>query len=97
VVAYAFIVMFIEIPQIYLQYGTAIALGILAYIFWREKGGDLIETQHGHLHDNTELLEHEHVHWHKGIGYHSHIHVHQQRALLSLMKIASFALIGICT
>jgi hypothetical protein len=27
----------IEIPQIYLQYGAAIGLGILAIIFWKEK------------------------------------------------------------
>ena len=35
VMAYIFVAMFIDIPQLYLQYGVAIALGILAYIFWR--------------------------------------------------------------
>jgi len=93
VVAYVFVSMFITIPQNYLQYGVAIALGILAYVFWREKGEDLIETQHGHLHDNTEQLEHEHVHWHNGIGYHMHVHLHQKRVLLSLMALASFAFV----
>lgn len=93
VVAYVFVSMFITIPQNYLQYGVAIALGILAYMFWREKGEDLIETQHGHLHDNTEQLEHEHVHWHNGIGYHMHTHLHQKRVLPSLMTLASFAFV----
>lgn len=93
VVAYIFIAMFIEIPQLYLQYGVAIALGILAYIFWREKGEDLIETQHGHLHNNIEQNEHEHAHWHREIGSHSHIHIHQYRTLPSLKAMASFAFV----
>ncbi len=93
VVAYVFIAMFIEIPQLYLQYGVAIALGILAYIFWREKGEDLIETQHGHLHNNIEQIEHEHAHLHMEIGSHSHIHIHQHRTLPSLKAIASFAFV----
>ena len=93
VLAYVFITMFIQIPQDYLQYGVAIGLGILAYMFWREKGEDLIESQHGHLHDNILQINHEHIHWHKGSGYHSHVHTHQQRTLPSLKAIASFALI----
>jgi hypothetical protein len=36
----------IEIPQIYLQYGAAIGLGILAIIFWKEKSEDYVQTQH---------------------------------------------------
>ena len=93
VVAYIFVTMFIQIPQLYMQYGAAIALGILAYIFWREKGEDLIETQHGHLHDNIVQIGHEHTHRHKGIGYHSHMHIHQTRTLSSLTAIASFAFV----
>jgi len=93
VVLYIFVTMFVEIPQLYLQYGVAIALGILAYLFWREKGEDLVETQHGHLHDNTEYLEHEHAHWHNVIGYHSHMHIHQKRILPSLIALASFAFV----
>jgi hypothetical protein len=93
VLAYVFIAMFIQIPQNYLQYGVAIALGILAYMFWREKGEDLSESQHGHLHDNILQINHEHVHWHKGLGYHSHMHTHQQRTLPTLKAIASVALI----
>jgi nickel/cobalt transporter (NicO) family protein len=55
--------MFIQIPQTYLNYAVAAALALLAYIFWKEKAEDLIETQHGHLHhDFTEQLEHEHPH-----------------------------------
>jgi hypothetical protein len=30
----------IEIPQLYMRYVAATALGILAYIFWKEKAED---------------------------------------------------------
>jgi nickel/cobalt exporter len=93
VIAYISITMFVQLPQPYLNYAAAIALGILAYIFWREKGEDLIETQHGHLHSHTEQQEHEHAHWHKGIGYHAHLHVHQKMMLPTLSALAAFALI----
>jgi len=33
VIAYVLLTMFVEIPQLYLQYSVAAALGILAYIF----------------------------------------------------------------
>jgi nickel/cobalt transporter (NicO) family protein len=93
VIAYISITMFVQLPQLYLNYAAAIALGILAYIFWREKGEDLIETQHGHLHSHTEQQKHEHAHWHKGIGYHAHLHLHQKRMLPTLSALAAFALI----
>lgn len=93
VMAYILISQFIEIPHLYIQYGVAIALGVLAYLFWREEGEDLVETQHGHLHDNTQLMEHEHTHWHKETGYHSHTHVHLARSMPRLSTIASFALV----
>jgi ABC-type nickel/cobalt efflux system permease component RcnA len=93
VIAYVLLAMFVAIPQLYLQYSVVAGLGILAYMFWRERGEDLIETQHGHLHDNIEKIRHEHTHWHKGIGHHSHGHVHQMRALPSLKVIASFAFV----
>jgi nickel/cobalt exporter len=93
VIAYISITMFVQLPQLYLNYAAAIALGILAYIFWREKGEDLIETQHGHLHSHTEQQEHEHAHWHKGVGYHAHLHVHQKMMLPTLSALAAFALI----
>jgi nickel/cobalt transporter (NicO) family protein len=65
VAAFIFVTIFIQIPQTYLNYAVAAALGILTYLFWKEKGEDLIETQHGHLHyDFIEQLEHEHAHWH---------------------------------
>jgi nickel/cobalt transporter (NicO) family protein len=56
VIAYILAVnlMDIQIPQIYFKYGAAIALGILAYVFWKEKGEDLVATQHGHLHDDND-------------------------------------------
>jgi hypothetical protein len=83
-----------------MHYGAAIALGILAYIFWKEKGEDFATTQHGHLHENEIIIKdstaagrHEHTHWHKDLGYHFHAHTHQRRELPSLKKIASFAFI----
>ncbi|MGH9975798.1 MAG: nickel/cobalt transporter [Nitrososphaeraceae archaeon] len=102
VVVVAYIITFnafdIRIPEIYMQYGAAIALGILAYVFWKEKGEDLGKTQHGHLHDHTykednSMLEHYHTHWHNGLGYHSHIHSHQKRSSASLKSIVSFAFV----
>jgi nickel/cobalt exporter len=95
VAAFLFVTMFIQIPQTYLNYAVAAALGILAYLFWKEKTDDLIETQHEHLHhDFTEQLEHEHRHWHSSTGSsHTHIHLHQKRSLQTLAAIAGFALV----
>lgn len=88
----------LQLPEIYMKYGAAIALGILAYVFWKEKRVDLSKTQHGHLHDgrneeDNSALEHYHTHWHNGLGYHSHIHSHQQRSSPSLKYIVSFAFV----
>jgi nickel/cobalt transporter (NicO) family protein len=94
VAAFIFVTMFIQIPQTYLNYAVAAALGVLAYLFWKEKTEDLIETQHGHLHhDFTEELKHEHPHWHSGEGNHIHLHLHQKRSLPTLTAIAAFALV----
>jgi nickel/cobalt transporter (NicO) family protein len=95
VAAFLFVTMFIQIPQTYLNYAVASALGILAYLFWKEKTEDLTETQHGHLHhDFTENLEHEHRHRHSSTGSsHTHMHLHQKRALPTLAAIAGFALV----
>ena len=94
VAAFIFVTMFIQMPQTYLNYAVAAALGMLAYLFWKEKTEDLIETQHGHLHhDFTEQLEHEHPHWHSGTGNHIHLHLHQKRSLPTLAAIAAFALV----
>lgn len=95
VVAFVFVFNFLQIriPQNYLNYGVAIALGILAYIFWKEKSEDITLSQHGHLHDNlSENIEHTHNHWHKETGYHSHIHTHQQKLKVSLTAIAIFGI-----
>jgi nickel/cobalt exporter len=83
----------IQIPELYMKYGSAVALGILAYVFWKEKGEDLVKTQHGHLHDGkgNSTLEHQHIHWHNELGYHSHIHSHQGRSTPNLKAIVSFA------
>jgi nickel/cobalt exporter len=85
----------IQIPEVYVRYGAAIALGILAYIFWKEKEENLVETQHGHLHNGNDnsLVEHYHIHWHNGLGYHSHTHSHQGRSTPSLKSIISFAFV----
>lgn len=93
VIAYITITLYVELPQLYLNSAAAIALGILAYIFWREKPEDLIETQHGHLHTHLEQQEHEHAHWHKGIGYHAHLHLHQKRMLPTFSAMVAFALV----
>lgn len=93
VIAYISITLYIQLPQVYLNYAAAVALGILAYIFWREKGEDLVETQHGHLHSQAEQQEHKHGHWHKGIGYHAHLHLHQKRMTPTLSALVAFALI----
>ena len=94
VAAFILVTMFLQIPQTYLNYAVAAALGVLAYLFWKEKTEDLIETQHGHLHhDFTEQLEHEHPHWHSGAGNHIHLHLHQKRSLPTLTAIAAFALV----
>ena len=97
VVAYIILVnnLDIQIPDVYMRYGAAIALGILAYIFWKEKDEDLVETQHGHLHNGKDNspLEHYHTHWHHGLGYHLHTHYHQERSTPSLRSIVSFAFV----
>jgi len=96
VVAFIFVTSFVKIPipHSYLNYIVAIALGILAYIFWKEKSEDLIKTQHGHLHDNlSEIVEHEHEHWHRESGNHSHIHLHQKKVIASLIAIAVFGIV----
>ncbi len=98
VLAFIFVTSFVKIPifQSYLNYGVAVALGILAYMFWKEKSEDLTKTQHGHLHDNisisTQNIEHEHEHWHKESGMHSHLHLHEKKVAASLTAIAAFGL-----
>src|SRR5215213_8456907 len=94
VLAFIFVTRLVEIPQTYMNYAVAIALGILAFMFWREKSEDLTETQHGHLHhENADHLDHKHSHWHKEIGDHTHTHIHQQRVRPTLAAIAGFALV----
>jgi nickel/cobalt transporter (NicO) family protein len=97
VLAYVLVSTLIEIPQIYLQYGAAIGLGILAIIFWKEKSEDYVRTQHGHLHnddlDPENVAEHEHIHWHKGIGYHSHKHIHKVLESPSLKSMTGLGFI----
>jgi nickel/cobalt exporter len=98
VVAYTIVVnsLDMKVPEVYMRFGAAIALGILAYIIWKEKDEDLVETQHGHLHDDnySSKLDHYHTHWHTGLGYHSHAHFHQVRSNPSLRSIVSFAFVS---
>ena len=95
VVVLAFILFstYVSIPQNYLNYAAAIALAILAYMFWREKPDDLVKSQHGHLHEFSEEIKHDHIHWHKVAGYHTHLHTHQIRISKSLYALAISALI----
>jgi ABC-type nickel/cobalt efflux system permease component RcnA len=96
VVVLAFILFstFIYIPQNYLNYAAAIALAILAFMFWREKPEDLVTNQHGHLHYQfSEEVNHDHIHWHKDEGYHGHLHTHQIRLVPSIAALAISALI----
>ena len=93
VLAFLLFSTYIDIPQNYLNYAAAIALGILAYMFWREKPDDLVKSQHGHLHQFSDEVKHDHIHWHKDEGYHSHLHLHQIRKLPSLSALAISALI----
>jgi nickel/cobalt transporter (NicO) family protein len=93
VIAYISLTLYVQLPQLYLNYAAGIALGILAYIFWRDKGEDLIETQHGHLHAQPEKLEHDHTHWHKEVGHHAHLHLHQKRVMPTLSGLVAFALV----
>ncbi len=96
VVVLAFILFssYIPIPQNYLNYAAAIALGILAIMFWREKPDDLAKSQHGHLHHQfSEEVNHDHIHWHKGEGHHNHLHTHQIRISKSLLALAISALV----
>ena len=85
----------VKIPDGYMNYAVAAALGILAFMFWREKGEDLEKAQHGHLHESVtnQVAEHEHLHWHRGTGYHTHVHLHEVRTLPKLAAIAGFALV----
>jgi hypothetical protein len=85
-----------QVPEVYMRYGAAIALGILAYIIWKEKDEDLVETQHGHLHDGnySSKLDHYHTHWHTGLGDHSHTHFHQVSSNPSLKSMVSFAFVS---
>jgi nickel/cobalt exporter len=100
VMAFIFVTSLVKIPisQSYLNYGAAIALGILAYMFWKEKSEDLTKTQHGHLHDSisisTQNIEHEHEHWHEESGMHSHLHLHlhEKKVATSLTAIAMFGI-----
>lgn len=95
VVVLAFILfsIYIFIPQNYLNYAAAITLGILAFMFWKEKSDNLVKSQHGHLHQFFEAIKHDHIHWHKDGGYHRHLHTHQIRVLPSLSALAISALV----
>ena len=93
VLAFLLFSTYIHIPQNYLNYAAAIALAILAYMFWKEKSEDLVKNQHGHLHSFSDEIKHDHIHWHKDEGYHKHLHTHQIRILPSLSAVAGSALI----
>lgn len=93
VVAFILVTTFVEVPQLYLNYVVAAALAVLAYIFWKEKGTDVVESQHGHLHhDIMGHTEHKHLHWHEDTGNHVHLHVHEKIFVPTLAAMAGLAL-----
>ena len=92
VLGFILLTSFVQIPHNYTNYAVAVALGVLAFIFWREKSEDIDQNQHGHLHEQSHEIEHEHEHWHKESGYHYHVHLHQKRTMASLAAIAGAAL-----
>ncbi len=93
VLAFLLFSTYIHIPQNYLNYAAAIALAILAYMFWKEKPEDLVKNQHGHLHQFSDGVKHDHIHWHTDEGYHRHLHTHQIRILPSLSAVTGSALV----
>ena len=74
-----------------LRYIAFAVLVVLAIKLFTEKVESELESQHGHLHDNTEEVQHEHEHEHPEIGFHTHPHTHPKRINLNLWKIASCA------
>ncbi|HEX6646147.1 MAG TPA: nickel/cobalt transporter [Nitrososphaeraceae archaeon] len=93
VLAFLLFSTYIYIPQNYLNYAAAIALAILAYMFWKEKPEDLVKNQHGHLHQFSDGVKHDHIQWHTDEGYHRHLHTHQIRILPSLSAVTGSALV----
>ena len=93
VLAFLLFSTYIYTPQNYLNYAAAIALAILAYMFWKEKPEDLVKNQHDHLHQFSDGVKHDHIHWHTDEGYHRHLHTHQIRILPSLSAVTGSALV----
>lgn len=100
VAAYVYITHLIIVPPLYLRFGAAITLGVLAYIFWRQADNDDREHRHENEHDRVHLHsteagiehghEHTHTHQHKS---HSHGGMSQRKAVQSLKGIAIFAFV----
>ncbi|HET6779986.1 MAG TPA: nickel/cobalt transporter [Nitrososphaera sp.] len=93
VVAYIFLTTLVTIPNLYLRLSAAVALGILAYIFWKEEDEEeddehyRVESQQESLHETTEHPDHYHHHeheqhepkaWYQRISHHTHSHSHIQ-------------------
>jgi nickel/cobalt transporter (NicO) family protein len=93
VAAYVYITHLIFVPQLYLRFGAAISLGLLAYIFWREQEDNVVEHEHVHVHDTEADVEHEHIHSHQHKSHHSHFGMDQKKAVRSLKGIAVFAFV----
>lgn len=102
VAAYFFITHLILVPPLYLRFGAAISLGLLAYIFWRQDDY-VVEDEHGHghghghmhIHDTEASAEHEHESGHaqQHRSHHSHWGMDQKKAVQSLKGIAVFAFV----
>ena len=96
VVAYVIFASLVALPSNIMNLIAAGLLVILGIMFLREKVEDLNTSQHGHLHPSLfAIVEHEHEHEHPDEDglVHSHTHVHEERAVLTLRKIAGVAFI----
>ena len=92
VAAYVLLQAWLDFEAPWIQYLAAGILLILAFKLFREKA-DGLKKQHGHIHENQPEIEHEHEHEHPGQGRHIHRHKHATGIALSLLGLASFALV----
>ncbi len=92
VVAYVILQRWLDFSLPWLKYVAAAILAVLAVKLFLEKT-DGMANQHGHLHPGQPETEHEHEHEHSGTGKHTHLHKHSLGTTLSLLGLATFALV----
>lgn len=92
VAAYVLLQEWLDFDAPWIKYLAAGVLVVLAIKLFREKP-DGLKKQHGHIHDDQPETDHKHEHEHPGEGSHVHQHRHVTGVALSLLGLASFALI----